>query len=154
MYLLRQTTRSFLFIIPLWIVSVWEMASQVQQERFVSWNIRCTHRTQQRWRHCTTLCCVYSSTDFGYDYDDVDEDVKYTWSFYMTLIYFSFTLNAILCNCNVALWRKKFCISNPTVQTPTVNYGQFSSFGGKPFLSVQSPAFVSKAACSMLDSSS
>ena len=64
MYLQRQTTRSFLFIIPLWIVSVWEMASQVQQERLVSWNIRCTHRTQQRWRHCTTLCCVYSSTDF------------------------------------------------------------------------------------------
>ena len=43
----------------------------------------------------------------------------------------SFTLNAILCNCNVALWGKKICLSNPTVQTPTVNYGQFSFFRGK-----------------------
>ena len=94
------------------------------------------------------------SFEFGYDYDDADENGKYTWRFYMTLIYFSFTLNAILCNCNVALWRKKFCLSNPTVQTPTVNYGQFSFFRGKPSLSVQSPAFVSKAVCSMLDSSS
>ena len=97
MYLQRQTTRSFLFIIPLWIVSVWEMASQVQQERLVSWNIRCTHRTQQRWCHCTTnfmLCILINrflrslSIEYGYDYDDVDENGKYTWSFYMTLIYF------------------------------------------------------------------
>ena len=42
---------------------LWEMASQVQQECFGSLNLRCTHRTQQRWRHCTTLSCVYSSTD-------------------------------------------------------------------------------------------
>ena len=35
------------------------------------------------------------SIEYGYDYDDVDENGKYTWSFYMTFIYFSFTLNAI-----------------------------------------------------------
>ena len=40
----------------------WGFAISTRALRF--WNIRCTSRTQQRWRHCTTLCCVYSSTDF------------------------------------------------------------------------------------------
>ena len=28
------------------------------------------------------------SFEFNYDYDDVDENGKYTWRFYMTLLYF------------------------------------------------------------------
>ena len=41
------------------------------------------------------ICPVYThqqmfkkSFEFGYDYDDVDEDGKYTLSFYMTFLYF------------------------------------------------------------------
>ena len=82
---------------PLWIVSVWEMALQVQQKRFVSWNIPCMHAsdtTKMTSLYHFMLCILINrflrslSIEFGYDYDDVDENGKYTWSFYMTLIYF------------------------------------------------------------------
>ena len=50
-----------------------------------------------------------------------------TWPSYT----FFFDLNAIYCNCSVALWVKINFMSrhsNPAVRTPNVNYGQFSLF--------------------------
>ena len=70
------------------------MASQVQQERFGSFNLNAPigHNKDDV---IVPICPVYThqqmfkkSFEFGYDYNDVDENGKYTLSFYMTVLYF------------------------------------------------------------------
>ena len=86
---------------------------------FLEHTMRASDTTKMTSLYHFILCILINrflrslSIEFGYDYDDVDENGKYDWSFYMTLIYFSFTLNAILCNCNVAFWRKKILSLEP-----------------------------------------
>ena len=76
-------------------------ASSTRAPRFLEHTMHSSDTTKMTSLYHFMLCILTNrflrslSIEYGYDYDDVDENGKYTWSFYMTFIYFSFTLNAI-----------------------------------------------------------
>ena len=115
-------------------------ASSTRALRFLEHTMHALDTTKMTSLYHFMLCILINrflrslSIEFGYDYDDVDENGKYTWSFYLTLIYFSFTLNAILCNCNVALWGKKKIVSRtPLYRHPPLIPDSFLFSGESSF---------------------
>ena len=69
-------------------------ASSTRAPRFLEHTMHASGRTKMTSLYHFILCILITrflrslSIEFGYDYDDVDKNSKYTWSFYMTLIYF------------------------------------------------------------------
>ena len=69
-------------------------ASSTRAPRFLEHTMHASGTTKMTSLYHFMLCILINSflrslsIEFGYDYEDVDENGKYTWSFYMTLIYF------------------------------------------------------------------
>ena len=70
-------------------------ASSTRALRFLEHTIHASDTTKLMTSLYHFMLCILInrflrslSIEFSYNYDDVDEDGKYTWSFYMTLIYF------------------------------------------------------------------
>ena len=137
MYLLRQTTTSSLFIIPFQIVFMRNgFASSTRTLRFFQVTMHPSDTTKMTSLHHFILCILINGCLKSLSISVMTTTMSTrmvsthevsTWPSYT----FFFNLNAIQCNCSVALWVKINFMSlhsNPAVRTPNVNYGQFSLF--------------------------
>ena len=134
MYLLRQTTPSSLFIIPLWIVSMRNgFVSSTRTLRFFQPTIHPSDTTKMTSLYYFILCILIngclrslsSSVIHMTVLHDLPLLLPLPWMRFSVIVEKPLKVKYILCH------------SNPAVRTLIVNYGQFSLFPGEAISSLR-----------------